>query len=72
MRRLFFIWVAVLSSLPMLAQKTKKEKKEERKQQINALIKQEEEGVIAYTKHTTFGFKLTTDGYGGFMEIGRA
>lgn len=72
MRRLFFIWVAVLSSLPMLAQKTKKEKKEERKQQINDLIKQEEEGVIAYKKHTTFGFKLTTDGYGGFMEIGRA
>jgi hypothetical protein len=38
----------------MLAQKTKKEKKEERKQRINELIKQEEEGVIAYNKHNNF------------------
>jgi hypothetical protein len=51
---------------------TKKEKRDERKQRINALIKQEEEGVIAYHKHSAFGFKLTSDGYGGFFEIGRA
>jgi hypothetical protein len=72
MRKLFFICLAVVATLPSIAQMTKKEKRDERKQRINALIKQEEEGVIAYHKHTAFGFKLTNDGYGGFFEIGRA
>src|ERR1700712_5564169 len=72
MRKLFFIWLALIAALPSMAQLTKKEKKDERKQRINELIKQEEEGVIAYHKHTAFGFKLTTDGYGAFLEVGRA
>ena len=72
MRKLFFICLALVITLPSLAQMSKKEKKDERKQRINALIKQEEEGVIAYKKHTAVGFKLTNDGYGGFFEIGRA
>jgi hypothetical protein len=68
MRKLFFICLASAITLPSLAQMTKKEKKDERKQRINALIKQEEEGVIAYKKHTAVGFKLTNDGYGGFLK----
>ena len=72
MRKLIFIGLVLLASLPTFAQKTKKERKEERRQQINELIKQEEEGVIAYHKHTVFGLKLITDGYGAFLEIGRA
>jgi len=72
MRKLFFICLAVVATSPSWAQMTKKEKRDERKQRINALIKQEEEGVIAYHKHTAFGFKLTSDGYGGFLEVGRA
>ncbi|MCW3089640.1 MAG: hypothetical protein JWP81_709 [Ferruginibacter sp.] len=72
MRKLFFICLAVIATLPSLAQKSKKERKDERKQRINALIKQEEEGVIAYHKHNAFGFKLTSDGYGAFFEIGRS
>lgn len=72
MRKLFFVCLAVIATLPSIAQMSKKEKRDERKQRINALIKQEEEGVIAYHKHTAFGFKLTSDGYGGFFEIGRA
>jgi hypothetical protein len=72
MRKIFFICFAVLSTLSVLAQKTKKELKDEKKQRINALIKQEEEGVIAYRKHTVFGFKLVNDGYGAFLEIGKA
>ena len=72
MRKIFFIWIAVLSALPAVAQKTKKELKDEKKQRINALIKQEEEGVIAYRKHTVYGLKLTNDGYGAFLEIGKA
>lgn len=47
-------------------------KKEQRKQRIDAMAKQEEEGVITYRKHFVVGGKLTTDGYGGFVEIARA
>lgn len=72
MRKIFFIFLAVAATSTLFAQQTKKDKKEERRQRINTLIKQEEEGVIAYRKHTIFGFKLTNDGYGGFMEVGRA
>jgi hypothetical protein len=50
----------------------KKERREENRKRINALIKQEEEGVIAYEKSTAFGAKLINDGYGIFFEIGRA
>ena len=72
MRKIFLICLAVAATLPSLAQKTKKERREERKQKINEMIKQEEEGVIAYHKHTAFGIKLNSDGYGAFLEIGRA
>ncbi len=72
MRKLFFITLALVATVPSFSQLSKKEKRDERKQRVNALIKQEEEGVIAYHKHTAFGFKLTNDGYGGFLEIGRA
>src|SRR6185369_6016500 len=29
------------------------------------------EGVVAYKKHTVFGGKLISGGYGGFIEFGR-
>ncbi len=72
MRKLIFIVLAVVSATVSFAQQDKKDKKEVRRQKINSLIKQEEEGVIAYRKHTIGGFKLTNDGYGAFLEIGRA
>lgn len=72
MRKLFFILLAVAATTTLFAQQTKKDKKEDRRKRINQLIKQEEEGVIAYQKHTVFGLKLVNDGYGGFLEIGRA
>jgi hypothetical protein len=72
MRKIFFIILAITATSQVFGQQTKKDKKEEHRQKINALIRQEEEGVVTYTKHTAFGFKLTNDGYGGFLEIGRA
>ena len=51
---------------------TKKNKKELRRQRIDEIARQEEEGVIKYKKHTIFGAKLTSDGYGGSLEFGRA
>ncbi len=72
MRKLFFILLAIVATLPSFSQKSKKDKLMERKKRINALVKQEEEGVVAYHKQTAFGIKLTTDGYGGFYEVGRS
>src|SRR5260221_1425439 len=72
MRRIIFLFLAFIPVLNALAQNPVKSKREERRQRINALIKQEEEGVITYKKHTVFGIKLTTSGYGGFFELGRA
>ena len=71
MRKIIIICIAIAAALPVVAQKTKQEKKDERKQRINALIKQEEEGVIAFRKHSLFAFKLTNDGYGAFYEFGK-
>lgn len=47
-------------------------RKELKRQRINEMIRQEEEGVNAFSKHTAFGFKLIHDGYGGFIEVARA
>lgn len=52
------------------AQKSRKEKKDERKERLNALAKQEEEGVIIFNKHNVFGLALASDGYGLFFEKG--
>ena len=49
----------------------KLEKKEEKRKRTNALIKQEEEGVLAYNKQTAFGLQLRTNGYAAFLEIGK-
>jgi hypothetical protein len=58
----------------VFAQETKKPKQKSRKEQkrdkINAQIKAEEEGVIAYRKHYAFGVKLVSDGYGISFEKG--
>lgn len=47
------------------------EKKEARKQKINALIRQAEEGILIYSKQSIFGLQFRTNGYGGFYELGR-
>jgi hypothetical protein len=72
MRRLFLITVLALIVCNLFAQKGKKERREANRNRINALIKQEEDGIIAYERSTAFGGKLINDGYGVFFEIGRA
>lgn len=49
---------------------TKEQKKQERKDRINELIKKYEEGQIVYNKQTAYAFKLNTDGWGAFYEHG--
>lgn len=72
MRKLFLILIAFTISFTSFSQKNKKQRKEENRKRIDALIKQEEEGVIVYERQTAFGGKLISNGYGIFMEIGRA
>lgn len=50
---------------------SKDDKKEIRRQKINTLIKQAEEGVLIYQKQSIFGIQGRTNGYGGFYELGR-
>ena len=46
------------------------EKNKKRKEKINALIKQEEEGALVFHKQNTFGLRINTDGYSVFFEKG--
>ncbi len=74
MKHLLFLFMAATFSMTVVAQQSKKPasaKKEKKRQRITALIRQEEEGVIAYKKHFAVGGKLTNDGYGIFFEKGK-
>ena len=74
MKKIFLFIGCVVSAGIAMAQDstvTMKSKKEQKRERIQAIIKQEEEGVIKYTKHFIAGGKLTNDGYGGFLEMGR-
>ncbi|HYH14661.1 MAG TPA: hypothetical protein VD794_05565, partial [Flavisolibacter sp.] len=53
-------------------QSKKEDRRNEKRQRINAMIKQEEEGVLSYRKQSAFGLQLRTNGYGLFYELGRA
>ncbi|MGN6492362.1 MAG: hypothetical protein ACTHLE_10245 [Agriterribacter sp.] len=72
------IGVALLISFAItgFAQEAGKSKKEERKRQkrerMNEIMKMEEEGVPSFNKQNAFGIKLNTDGWGLSYEIGRA
>jgi hypothetical protein len=46
-------------------------KKEQKKQHINQLIRQAEEGALVYNRHTIFGVQVSSLGYGVFYEHGR-
>jgi hypothetical protein len=58
------------SAFTQETKKTTKSRKEQKRDKVNAHIKAEEEGVIAYRKHFAFGIKLTSDGYGISFEKG--
>lgn len=46
-------------------------KKAEKRERVNALMKMEEEGQLIFNKHSVFGFKLNTDGWGFSYEKGK-
>lgn len=61
-----------LSAQDTEEKRTKKDThKEEKKKKINDLIRQDEEGVLVYSKQSIFGLQLRTNGYGVFYERGK-
>jgi hypothetical protein len=50
--------------------RTKSDKRTERRERINKLIKQEEEGALIYQKQNLFAIKLYSDGYAAMFEKG--
>lgn len=76
MKQLLILLLFISFSAAGFAQETKKapqkSRKELKREKINAMIRLEEEGVIAYRKHFAFGAKLISDGYGIFFEKGYA
>lgn len=49
----------------------KQQRKEAKRQKINELMRQAEEGVLVYHKQSVFGIQLRTNGYGAFYEYGK-
>lgn len=77
-----FIIIAGLLGVysPLLAQqlppvsetrRDREDKKNEKRQRINEILKHEEEGEPSYNKHSVWGFKVNHDGYGVSYELGR-
>jgi hypothetical protein len=56
---------------PVQRNVSREDKKAEKRERINAIIKQEEEGNLSFRKQTAFGVELRTNGYGIFLELGR-
>lgn len=75
MKKIVLVALGSVVSLMTFAQdrpiNARQEKKNERKEKINELIKQEEEGALIFQKQNAFGIKLTSDGYAAFYELGR-
>ena len=74
-----FVITVVVTTIAVWAQdstvqkkpSSKQEKKNARRDRINSLLRQEEEGEIVFNKQSVFGIKLATDGYGITYEIGK-
>ncbi len=69
------IFCAVLVSAqqkqPNSAAQDKAQKKADKREHINQLIKQEEAGALIFQKQSATGIKFNTDGWGVFLEKGK-
>ncbi|MGZ8510961.1 MAG: hypothetical protein ACXWV6_06985 [Chitinophagaceae bacterium] len=68
--------IIIISSLALTSfaqdkREERREKKEAKRQKINEMVRQAEEGVLIYQKQSIFGIQLRTNGYGAFYELGR-
>jgi hypothetical protein len=77
-KKLFFVFF-LFSGIAIKAQQnpvpetasSKYQKKLEKREKINQLIKQEEEGALIFDKQSAFSIKLNTDGWGFAYERGK-
>jgi hypothetical protein len=67
----FLVCFAALAQDSTIKKSSRNTKKDEKRQRISAMIKQEEEGVLSYTKQTVIGLQLRTNGFGAWFELGR-
>lgn len=49
----------------------KQREKDTKRERINSLIKQSEEGALIFSKQSIFGLQFRTNGYGAFYELGK-
>lgn len=77
MKKQIFLLITIVFAITSFAQDTTRKgvqlqsKKEIRRQKVNELIRQAEEGVLIYHKQSVFGFQFRSNGYGAFYELGR-
>lgn len=78
MKRIIAILCFLCTTSGLFAQDTtdqkesaKERRQTEKRQRIDAMSKQEEEGILLFRKQNAFGIQLRTHGYGVFYEIGR-
>ncbi|MEJ0101176.1 MAG: hypothetical protein WDO19_00865 [Bacteroidota bacterium] len=78
MKKLFFLSAILTITIAAFAQDStsrsrspKQEKRREKREKINSMIRKDEEGELAYHKQSVFGIQLRTMGYGLLYEIGR-
>ncbi len=74
MKKLSLTIIIALIGVASFAQtnrEQKREKKEAKRQKINEMVRQAEEGVLVYQKQSIFGLQLRTNGYGAFYELGK-
>ncbi len=78
MKKLFLIVIIAAAATSTSAQDStlsrreqKNDRKEARRQKINNLIRQSEEGILVYRKQSIFGIQGRTNGYGVFYELGK-
>jgi hypothetical protein len=75
-KRIIIGFCLTISAFGVFAQEQPKkksersEKKEIRREKINNLIRQQEEGALVFNKQTVFGFRLNTDGWSILFEKG--
>lgn len=77
MKKLSLSLLLMLAVIAVFAQDStsrrtaKSDKKEARRQKVNSMIRQSEEGVLIYHKQSIFGAQARSNGYGIFYEMGR-
>jgi len=73
-KKVILLVCTILAGYGLWAQNTGKktnsreDRRAEKRQRINTMIRQEEEGTLNYTKQSAFGLQLRTNGYGVFYE----